>query len=479
MAGSSVEPDRVANQPAANSNQAVGANTVGVRTALWAVGVTLLSNVANILKQLQDAMESVRQIEQFITDHMWISVVLLGGAAIWGNALLFRFLYHRLKRRIPTAYKVLAAVGCLALVSFVLVTNLFSLRSLVQNVAPVQTKLVNELKTTQDLVGGGFRNSTHANAVPDAWTSGQALEAVLLSGSYDAARIKQAFAYIEQERHEDGFDVQVGPGTTPFVRTEGADWIAIAYLQSLSSPGVWAGSERAAAVERTEKTLSTIVSQQAKSGGWDPVPSLVGHERTYATMMSVWALTEALLSGDISDEAKQSYGGPFEKGVNWLLTRYEDKLGWEEDPRYKLKDPYPGLTYQTLFVLERAQWVSGHNSFKDLERFQSIKRDIKDLVHPAEIKDVTSVPSTDIMIGNYPCWADVLAYPWLLSVAPRLIADPDVSPEDRRYLRQLLKEERAKMPELPSKLVNAETWKLAEQVIGISNVMNSQQIQRQ
>jgi len=362
-------------------------------------------------------------------------------------------------------------------VSFVLVTNLFSLRSLVQNVAPVQMKLVNELNTTQDLSGGGFRYSTHANAVPDAWTSGQALKALLMNGSYDRGRIKQAFAYIEQERHEDGFDVQVGPTTTPFVRTEGADWVAIAYLQSLSRTGVWADSERPGVIERTERTLNTIAGQQAKSGGWDPVPSLLGHERTYATMMSVWAVTEAMLSKDISDEAKQNYGGPLEKGVNWLLTHYEDKLGWEEDPRYKLRDPYPGLTYQTLFVLERAQLVSGHNSFKDLERFQSIKRDIKDVVHPAEIKDVTSVPSTDLMIGNYPCWADVLAYPWLLSAAPRLIADPEVSPEDRRYLRQLLKEERAKMPELPGKFVDAETWKLAEQVIGISNLMNSQQVQ--
>ena len=59
-----------------------------VRTVLWAVGVTLLSNAANILKQLRDVLESMVQLQALALDHVWLSAVVLSGAIIWGNVLL-------------------------------------------------------------------------------------------------------------------------------------------------------------------------------------------------------------------------------------------------------------------------------------------------------------------------------------------------------------------------------------------------------
>src|SRR6266700_7334454 len=93
-----------------------------VRTALWVVGVAILSTAANILKQLRDVFESIVQLQALAVDHMWLSAVVLSAVIIWGNVLLFRFLYHRLRRRIQTTYKVLAAAGSLALVTVVVVT---------------------------------------------------------------------------------------------------------------------------------------------------------------------------------------------------------------------------------------------------------------------------------------------------------------------------------------------------------------------
>src|SRR5271166_1536400 len=124
-----------------------------VGTALWAVGVTILSNVANILKQLKDVTESLTQVLDFARDHIWISAVLLGALMVWGNVLLFRFLYHRLKRRIPTAYQVLVAVGCVAVLVAVFATNLFSLKSLLQDPVQVQEELAGDLATTQAMEG--------------------------------------------------------------------------------------------------------------------------------------------------------------------------------------------------------------------------------------------------------------------------------------------------------------------------------------
>jgi len=474
----SIEIEWKASEPAADQPVAPPENVKAqaVRTALWAVGVTLLSNVANILKQLRDVIESVEQLQRFAMHHLWVSGVVLSVVVIWGNVLLFRFLYQRLRRRIPTAYKVLASAVCVALVAIILISNLFAVKSLLQNPIQVQRELVSELATVQDIYQGGFRNSTTPEGIQDIWTTGQSLKATLLAGTYNPARIKQAFSYIESNRQSDGFLVGLGPGSTPFIRTESAAWVAVAYLESLSKSDLWIDSERATSIRQTEITLQVVAAQQDHaSGGWGPVPgSATTHARTYATMMAVWALTEALLSKDIPNQTKEDLGPAFDAGVSWLISHYQSNVGWEEDPRYPLGKSFPGLTYQVLFVLERAQMVSGHNSFKDTEAYRRMKREFKNTIHRAEVEDLASVPTSYIMVGEYSCWADVLSYPWLLSVLPVLIDDPDVPFEDQRYLRGVLRDELSKVPELPSALLRVETWQLAEDLIGVSNFINSQ-----
>jgi hypothetical protein len=447
-----------------------------VRTVLWAVGVTLLSNAANILKQLRDVLESMVQLQALALDHVWLSAVVLSGAIIWGNVLLFRFLYHRLRRRVPTTYKVLAAVGSLAFVTVVVVTNLYSLKSLLGNPVDIQRELLNELATVQT-IEGGFRNATTPEGVPDPWTTAQSLKAILLAETYNTGRIKQAFYYIESKRQHEGFVVTPGPDTKPFIRSEITAWVAVAYLESLSKSGLWTDKERTATIGLVENTLHVIVAQQDRaSGGWTPIPhAVVAHERTYATTMAVWALTEALLSRDLPSQTKEGLVPAFDAGISWLMNHYVSNLGWEENPKYALGKPFPGLTYQVLFVLERAQLVSEHNSFKNTEAFRRIKRELKNIIHTAQVGDVTSVPTNYIMVGEYSCWADVLAYPWLLAVLPELIADNDVSSDDRRFLGRLLRDELGKVTELPSDLVRVETYQVAENIIGVSCVINFEQ----
>jgi hypothetical protein len=485
----SFNTDRIASRQSA-ANQTLIQSDEGkanpVHTAMWAVGLTVLSNVANIFKQLKDVIESVIQLQRFESvqqlnqlalDHPWISAILLSVVVVCGNVLLFRFLYNRLRQRIPTAYKVLAYAGCVALVAVVLVSNLFSVKSLLHNPVDVQRELVNELVATQDIYGGEFRNLTSPEGVQgDAWTTAQSLDAALLAGTYNPVRIKQGFSYIESQKQNDGFGFRLGPGTAPIVRTESAAWVAVAYLDSLSRPGLWTDSERAASTSRIVNILQMITIQQDRaSGGWGPVPhSAASHARTYATMMAVWALTEALLSKDIPPKTKESLGPVFEAGVSWLINHYESNLGWEEDPKYPLGKPFPGLTYQVLFVLERAQLVSGHNSFKDTEAYRRIKRDFRNTIHTAQVGDSASVPTSYMTVGENSCPTDVLSYPWLLAVLPVLVADPDVPSGDRRYLRGVLRDELGKVPELPSALLKAETWQLAEDLIGLSYFINSQ-----
>jgi hypothetical protein len=443
----------------------------GVRTALLALGATALSNVGNILKELRDVIESVAQLQQFVIDHLWISAIVLGLALVWGNVLLFRFLYKRL-HRVPTAYRVLAGIVCAGLVALMLVSNLFSLRTLLQGQTEVEQTLASELLTAQDPYEGGFKNALNAAGYPDPWTTAQSVKAVLLAGNYDPERIKHAFTYIEAQRRSEGFQVYYDADSkSQFIRTETAAWVAIAYLESLSRPGVWQSNERQAAIARTESALDLILAQQDHNhGGWSPIPNYSEHNaRTYATMMAVWALTEAMLSPDIDASAKQKIAPAFDSGIAWLINHYSAKLGWEENPRYRLEKPFPGLTYQLLFVLERAQHVNGHNAFANTEAYKQIKREFRNTINPAEVSDLKPVPTEYNLIGGHPCAVDVLAYPWLLSVLPVLIEDQDVPSSDRRYLRGLLQHELGKAPNLPNELLHAETWQVAEDLMGISN----------
>jgi hypothetical protein len=448
-----------------------------VNTALWAVVVTLLSNAANILKQLRDVIESATQLQQFVLDHVVVSSIVLGVVVVWGNILLFRFLYHRLRHRVATAYKVLAAAGCVALVTLILVSNLYSLRTLLRGPTEVQLALASQLATAQDAYEGGFRNSVTSAGFQESWTTGQALVAEILAGKLSPERIKHAFSYLESHRKPDGFESIYDPhDNVRFIRAEAADWAAVAYLQSLSHSGLWSATERPAAVTQTENILLMIVSQQDHtSGGWSPVPNISGprYARTYATMMAIWALAEAMLSPDILPSTKEKIGPAFEAGVAWLITHYQSNQGWEESPRFLLAKPFPGLTYQVLYVLQRAQLVSNYNAFSNTEAYKRIKAEFRQTIHTAQTTELTPVPTEYIMVGQYPCPVDVLSFPWLISVLPLLIDDPDVSSSDRRYLRGVLNDELSKVPDLPHELLHAETWNVAEDLIGLSNFINA------
>jgi hypothetical protein len=472
------EPDRAGSPTNSNGSpaQVERGKVDTLRSALWGLGIAILSNIANILKQLKDVVESLIQLEQFLSEHAWVSVGVIGGAIILGNVLLFRFLNYRLKPRIHTTYKLLAPAGSLAIVAAVLVTNWFSLQNLLQTPAKVQSELVSELASAQDINEGGFRYTTTSQGLEDPWTTAQALEALLTAGTYDRIRVLSAFSYIETKRKNEGFEVVTNQeNNTPFIRTELADWVAVAYLAALQKSDLWSEGERAAAISNSESTLLLIVSQQDRStGGWSPIPQYSAtHQRTYATMMAVWALADALLSPNISEQTKGRLRAPFDAGVLWLTGHYLSNLGWEEDPRYPLGKSFPGLTYQVLFVLEKAQTVPGHNAFKNTEAFRRIKRELKNILHTTQVGDQVSVPTTHIMLGNYPCFYDFLAYPWLVSVLPILIADPDVPSDCHSFMKGLLKDELNKVDELPHFLEHAETWQVAEDLFGVSNFLNS------
>lgn len=477
-----MNPERLPQElSATDASQSVGQVQQGawgaIRTALWGVGLAVLSNLGNILKQFRNFAEFINQLEQLFHEHPLISVALIGGAIALGNVLLFHFLYHKLNLRVRTTYKVLTLAGFLAIVSAVLLTNWFSLRSLLQSPSQVQTELASTVEAVQDIDTGAYRNAT--KGIPETWDTAQAVNAVIASGQYDPARIAKAFSYMESERTNGGFEIKT-TNTPLFIRTEGASWVAVAYLEALPRPDLWSDTQRTTAISQAENTLLLLASQQDRaSGGWSPIPRYAAmHQRTYATTMAVWALTEALLSKDISKQTKERLGAPFEGGVAWLISHYVSNVGWEEDPNFSTGRAFPGLTYQVLFVLERAQIVSQHNAFKNTEAYRDIKRQLRNVLHSAEVGDVSSVPTSDIMVGEYPCFMDFAAYPWLISTLPLLIADPDVPSESHTFLNRLLEDEVGKANGLPHSLENAETWQVAENLFGISKFIDSRKTTR-
>jgi hypothetical protein len=184
------------------------------------------------------------------------------------------------------------------------------------NLAPLVKKELSryaQIVLSQQVTGGGdvggFRFS-QGGISNDAqvWTTAQCLSAVL---QQDIAIVKEAgpairraFEYVESSRLKspnDGWgylrDINWGV-------TEIDAWVALAYIFSLRADNaviVWKPGDLPEIIGRAVLVLDLLLKRQHDDGGWSPIEKTSNpkHERTYSTIMAVWALAEAEKNGDI------------------------------------------------------------------------------------------------------------------------------------------------------------------------------------
>jgi hypothetical protein len=255
-----------------------------------------------------------------------------------------------------------------------------------------------------------------------------------------------------------------------FVRTEISSWVAIAYFTSLRKADFWTADESIVASRRAIAITTDIAAQQDSTGAWAPIAQPApGNDRTYSTVMALWALSEALKGSDVPKDLRISFGKAFDNGISWLLGKYRAGYGWDENPAIQGGARFDGLNYEALLVLRHAEDIPGHNLFKDEEQYKSIKHDVVNLFSaPLEVFSKTQIPSSDISVEGKICWATFPAYPWSLAALSYLIDDKDISSSDQRSLRKIRKQELERLKDLPGYLKTAETWELAENLIGLS-----------
>jgi hypothetical protein len=449
---------------------------LGTKKVLWGAAILALSNIAALLKAIKELIEAIDKVQIIIPDQVpfWAFEGLIGVAVVIGNVFLFRYIFVSLKGRLSTWKRALAASGIAMAIVLIVVVNVHAIVGLRVNPLLTRTRLLTELSGAQQLgQTGGFASYANDLGSPDdAWSTAQAIKAIFsVSGKLeDNERLKSAFRYLKAKRTSTGYwnaNPQNGP---PFIRTEISCWVALAYLASLRQTGFWSPQESNDVVNETSSVLHNVVAIQNNTGAWAPVIAVdTSFDRTYPTLMAVWALSDAMKTEDLPRDFRESLGGNLERGIFWLIQKYKPGYGWDENPQRHISKKFDGLTFEILLILKSAEDIARHNSFKDMEAYRAIKRDVVNLIPQAfPVQDVFAIPGGDQSVNNQPCWATFAAYPWSLAALSALSKDPDIPSSDRRKLNKIRQQEFEELNDVPSFLANAETWLLAENLLGLN-----------
>lgn len=234
--------------------------------------------------------------------------------------------------------------------------------------------------------------------------------------------------------------------------TEVAAWVALAEIQSLraNQPAIWQKTERDGVKLRIREVIQLIGKRQLPSeGGFSPIAdtSNASLARTYSTMMSVWAMAEAVSPdlGIYDDAGVDALQLPMQRAIQWLELNATSN-GWKVNPKNPAEQELFGLTAQTLCILGRVPARIGISTTAEA-KFASVKRVLLD---SAETWTKRSVSANDSIhdADRYLHSGDrviegstILWYPWGVALMRSLSTDPALSTSERataaKWLHQL------------------------------------------
>lgn len=448
------------------------------KAALLGGGILLvLSNIATLLRLFGDISDAAGVVHSWVPAYLpfWLIASTTALVVLLGNVLLARYLYQRFAAHQITQHKVMAVIVIAVVVTCMLLVNLLSWRKLRPDVKKIQSRLTSELleAQSQGQVAGFGVSVGDLSGQQDAWTAAQAVDALTLSdAASNRESIRAGLEYLKRSRAAAGWAGDPNPDHPPFVRPEISSWVILAHVQALRSGKIWTAAEIPEVAARVSTYADELVSfQDRDTGAWSPVnDQLANHDRTYATSMAVWALSEAYTDPNLDPELKAKIGSALDGGTNWLLRNYRPGYGWDENPNMHVDDRFTGLNFLTFFVLKRVEAIDGRNEFKNFDSYEELKTDFISNMQPAPVSDQIEIPTSDIVIGGKPCWATFLGYPWSLALLSELKKDQSLTSAQRRKVEDLAGVEAQRLPQVPKYLEHTFTWKVAEYLIGISYV---------
>jgi hypothetical protein len=330
-------------------------------------------------------------------------------------------------------------------------------------ISEILPKLKNKMEPWIDRVftaqapNGGIKETPSARVeTTSSWTTAQCLMAVLSAqGNIEkyTPNIKAAFSFIESIRHpapEEGWNYYGDADT--FTVTEISSWVALAYTASIESrTKIWSEDEQKEILNRIDRELNQVVSRQDGSGGWSPIIDKEPRfTRTYSTIMALWCLIEAKRSPIISARIGNTYDDAIYNGINWLLSgRYIAKVGWLQNPNRPGQDSrFDGLTAHALFVLSRAEHLTGFAWIKNNNIYVTAQRDYvgqDDLGNRSISNDNSSIPDADqrIPVRSMTFKAEgstFLWFPWTFVELANLSTGRSVPPDIQKVANQRFSE---------------------------------------
>jgi hypothetical protein len=324
-----------------------------------------------------------------------ILVVLISGYLVslfW----LYRYLASR-------HYRHLAWVLPVVLCTLVAVTGVFNIKFIFINydgawrasLADWQTTLLAaQVPPLYPQTGGGIRTITRdPSSTPDSLGTAQSIMALLAYANEQRKPLQpeqhvaliEAFTFIDKRKSRDsasaGSDKSLlnnavmAPPTTctpggwswvprsPWV-TEVTSWVTLARIKAVQSGAVWNDpSQRQAELNKIVCDVMALAPRQNENGGWSPISyASTDNVRTYATMLAVWTLAEALreplVTARLFPTQVELLRGKLDSGAAWLVNHGQGG-GWVPNPGHPARDKsYPGLSGQVLYVLSRAAPLS-------------------------------------------------------------------------------------------------------------------------
>lgn len=357
------------------------------RVVGWASLLTLMAGV------LTSLFEHVADLRRHLVEALGIEDSILvhyGIAAAIGLSFLVAYMlgglwvYRRYGARLSIdRRRLLAGVGLVAGPVLAIATSWFAIPGLPDVHKPLQdasnawrTQLLalqvsesaDPRTGTPPPLHGGLRTSrADAASPPQVWSTAQSLVAILNQPREltpaEAQQVRSAFMYIDRERlpGREGYGYMGPEQGYDWGVTEISAWVALAYAASLAPrfrDTIWKPGDDPRG--KLAREIDLLLGRRSVSGGWPPIADTERRQdnRTYSTVMAVWALVEARALADGSSVAP--YGDAIDGGVRWLLATYAvDAQSWVPNPaRPGQQESFPGLTAQVLYVLGRARTAS-------------------------------------------------------------------------------------------------------------------------
>ena len=376
--------------------------------------------------------------------------------------LIYRAWIARRDRLWRLAFWILAATG--ATIPVLVTVFALSGSNPAAEVASLDKNFVHDLLRQQYSSGpqaGGFRfSTTDASDVAQPWTTAQALVALEQSESKGAAtaEIASGVRYlIHTQTKNGGWGYMVG---LPSDVAEVDAWSARALIESIA-PGSetvrWTATEKTEIRDAAARALGELAKTQMMSGGWPPVLDCQSprNARTYSTIMAISAFTEARRSQLFSAADTATFDDATKRAVAFILSSYRENgalSGWWPNPLERSPTgDYPGLTAQSLLVLEEAAqtfpmlrgdprlatMISAYFTSANLtNQYRSglAGRSISENDRPHDMESYLDACTTGSAESSTFLW-----FPWTLALASTAAADKELPPVTQRQASDMLR----------------------------------------